>query len=115
MKNDCLFCAIIDGEIPSNKVYEDELCYAFYDIEPQAPTLGLPFTRLAREAVGKSLAASTVALGALAELTGIVRLASLEEAVRMRAPQGTEELNLRALKVGAEAARELAAAHRVSA
>ena len=38
MKNDCLFCAIIDGEIPSNKLYEDELCYAFYDIEPQAPT-----------------------------------------------------------------------------
>ena len=27
MKNDCLFCAIIDGEIPSNKVYEDEQCY----------------------------------------------------------------------------------------
>ena len=38
MKNDCLFCAIIDGEIPSNKVYEDEQCYAFYDIDPQAPT-----------------------------------------------------------------------------
>ena len=38
MRNDCLFCAIIDGEIPSNKLYEDELCYAFYDIEPQAPT-----------------------------------------------------------------------------
>ena len=37
MKNDCLFCAIIDGEIPSKKVYEDEQCYAFYDIEPQAP------------------------------------------------------------------------------
>ena len=26
------------GEIPSNKVYEDDLCYAFYDIAPQAPT-----------------------------------------------------------------------------
>ena len=26
------------GEIPSNKVYEDELVYAFYDIDPQAPT-----------------------------------------------------------------------------
>ena len=38
MKNDCLFCAIAAGEIPSNKVYEDELCYAFYDIDPQAPT-----------------------------------------------------------------------------
>ena len=37
MKNDCLFCAIAGGEIPSNKVYEDELCYAFYDIAPQAP------------------------------------------------------------------------------
>lgn len=38
MKNDCLFCAISAGEVPSNKVYEDELCYAFYDIAPQAPT-----------------------------------------------------------------------------
>ena len=38
MKNDCLFCAIAVGEIPSNKVYEDEQCYAFYDIDPQAPT-----------------------------------------------------------------------------
>ena len=38
MKNDCLFCAITAGEIPSNKVYEDDLCYAFYDIAPQAPT-----------------------------------------------------------------------------
>ena len=36
--SDCLFCKIIAGEIPSSKVYEDELCYAFYDINPQAPT-----------------------------------------------------------------------------
>ena len=35
---DCLFCKIINGEIPSAKVYEDELVYAFRDIEPQAPT-----------------------------------------------------------------------------
>lgn len=34
---DCLFCAIVAGEIPSNKVYEDEELYAFYDIAPQAP------------------------------------------------------------------------------
>lgn len=33
----CLFCAIINGDIPSNKVYEDEKCYAFLDIAPQAP------------------------------------------------------------------------------
>ncbi len=33
---DCLFCKIIKGEIPSTKVYEDEYCYAFRDIAPQA-------------------------------------------------------------------------------
>lgn len=33
----CLFCKIAGGEIPSRKVYEDELVYAFYDIDPQAP------------------------------------------------------------------------------
>lgn len=34
---DCLFCKIISGEIPSKKVYEDELVYAFSDINPAAP------------------------------------------------------------------------------
>ena len=34
---DCLFCKIIKGEIPSSKVYEDDSCYAFLDINPQAP------------------------------------------------------------------------------
>lgn len=35
--SDCLFCKIVAGEISSNKIYEDEACYAFYDIDPQAP------------------------------------------------------------------------------
>ena len=34
---DCLFCKIINGDIPSTKIYEDECVYAFNDIEPQAP------------------------------------------------------------------------------
>ena len=34
---DCLFCKIMKGEIPSEKVYEDEYVYAFNDIAPQAP------------------------------------------------------------------------------
>ena len=33
----CIFCKIIAGEIPSSKVYEDEYCYAFRDINPQTP------------------------------------------------------------------------------
>lgn len=36
--SDCLFCKIVKGDIPSNKAYEDEVCLAFYDIDPQAPT-----------------------------------------------------------------------------
>ncbi|NCC79641.1 MAG: histidine triad nucleotide-binding protein [Clostridia bacterium] len=35
---DCLFCRIIAGEIPSDKVYEDEDLFAFRDIDPKAPT-----------------------------------------------------------------------------
>ena len=38
---DCLFCKIIEGAIPSKKVYEDEKCFAFYDINPQAPVHAL--------------------------------------------------------------------------
>ena len=34
---DCIFCKIVAGEIPSNKVYEDDEVLAFYDISPQAP------------------------------------------------------------------------------
>ena len=34
---DCLFCKIIKGEIPCNKVYEDEEILAFHDIDPAAP------------------------------------------------------------------------------
>ena len=34
---DCLFCSIIKGELPSTKIYEDDLVYVFADIAPQAP------------------------------------------------------------------------------
>ncbi len=34
---DCIFCKIVDGSIPSKKVYEDDQILAFYDLEPQAP------------------------------------------------------------------------------
>ena len=36
--DDCLFCKIAAGQIPSNKLYEDDQLLAFYDIDPQAPT-----------------------------------------------------------------------------
>lgn len=37
MSNDCLFCKIAQGDIPSRKVYEDEEFLAFHDINPAAP------------------------------------------------------------------------------
>ena len=36
--SECLFCSIAAGEILSSKVYEDDVCFAFNDIAPQAPT-----------------------------------------------------------------------------
>lgn len=35
--NDCVFCKIAAGEIPSNRLYEDDTVLAFYDIQPKAP------------------------------------------------------------------------------
>ena len=37
-QEDCLFCKIASGEISSEFVYEDDVCVAFNDISPQAPT-----------------------------------------------------------------------------
>lgn len=46
--NDCFFCKIIDGKIPSQKVYEDDHVFAFEDIHPKAPIhiLVVPKTHL---------------------------------------------------------------------
>ncbi|MEG0238207.1 MAG: histidine triad nucleotide-binding protein [Clostridium sp.] len=35
--SDCIFCKIISGEIPSKKIYEDDMVYAFHDINKEAP------------------------------------------------------------------------------
>jgi 2-oxoglutarate ferredoxin oxidoreductase subunit gamma len=74
---------------------------------PASRVLALPFTRIARE-LGRAMVANIVALGALAQLTGAVSLASLEAAVLARVPKGTEDLNRRALAAGVNAAQESA-------
>jgi len=42
---DCLFCKIVAGEIPSKKLYEDDVVFAFQDINPQAPLHALVVPR----------------------------------------------------------------------
>ena len=71
---------------------------------PVHGVLALPFTRIARD-LGRAMAANIVALGALAQLTGAVSLDSLTAAVLARVPQGTEDLNRRALAAGVAAAQ----------
>ena len=61
--SDCLFCRIIAGEIPSDKVYEDPDVYAFRDINPQAPVHVLVVPKTHIDSVN-SLNASNIALAA---------------------------------------------------
>ncbi len=48
MEKGCIFCKIAAGELPSNKIYEDEQTLAFYDVSPQAPVhfLVIPKTHI---------------------------------------------------------------------
>ena len=50
---DCLFCKIVKGEIPSTKVYEDEFVYAFKDIHPEAPVHILVIPKKHIESINK--------------------------------------------------------------
>lgn len=76
---DCLFCKIILGDIPSAKVYEDDLVYAFKDINPQAPVhvLILPKKHIASLAETQLLTDEELAacLRAAAKIAGQLGLA----------------------------------------
>ncbi len=63
-------------------------------------------TRIAKEKVGRALFANVVALGALVGLTELVSRDSLEKALTMHIPAGTEELNKKALYEGYKAAEK---------
>ena len=73
--NDCLFCKIIAGEIPGNKVYENDKVFAFRDINPQAPThvLIVPKKHMANilECDAETAAALTEAIGVIARQEGV--------------------------------------------
>jgi len=64
----CLFCKIIKGEIPSNKVYEDNFCYAFYDIDPQAPTHFLVVPKAHIRSCGEINAGNSALVGHMFEV-----------------------------------------------
>ncbi|MFH2035850.1 MAG: 2-oxoacid:acceptor oxidoreductase family protein [Candidatus Zixiibacteriota bacterium] len=75
----------------------------------QLPTksyFGFPFVQLAREKIGNVIMANVIALGAIAEMTGIVSKDSIRDAVLARAPKGTEEKNKAALDLGITIAKK---------
>ena len=62
---DCIFCKIADGRIASTLVHEDDLCVAFNDISPQAPTHILVIPREHIDSLDKTDAGHSNALGHL--------------------------------------------------
>ncbi len=60
---DCLFCKIIEGKIPSKKVYEDDRVFAFEDINPGAPTHVLIVPKQHLEGLNKATAEDEATLG----------------------------------------------------
>jgi 2-oxoglutarate ferredoxin oxidoreductase subunit gamma len=73
---------------------------------PNRRVYGFPFTQVARDELGTPMVANIIALGAIAALTKIVSKQGLLEAVKKRAPKGTEERNLKAVEIGFELARK---------
>jgi len=65
----CLFCKIIDGSIPSTRIYEDESCLAFADIHPQAPVHLLIVPRKHIASLAEATSEDTPLLGHLLAAT----------------------------------------------
>jgi 2-oxoglutarate ferredoxin oxidoreductase subunit gamma len=74
---------------------------------PTSRIIAIPFTRIAKEEIGRELTANMVALGAVGLLSGQVDLALLEKALLARVPEGTEEINRSALQRGIEEAKKI--------
>lgn len=74
---------------------------------PRLQAIRAPITRLALESTGREVTANVVALGVLAGLTEVVSREGLEAAVRVRAPRGTTEINLKALNAGFQEAERI--------
>ena len=63
--DDCIFCKIAAGEIPSTRVFEDDVCVAFNDLSPQAPTHILIIPRDHIDSLDTAVSANKESLGHL--------------------------------------------------
>lgn len=67
--DECLFCKIVSGEIPSRKVYEDDALLAFHDIKPARPTHLLIIPKKHITSLATVSAADTPVLGRMLAIT----------------------------------------------
>ena len=88
---DCLFCSIVNGDIPSTKVYEDDICYAFRDINPQAPTHILVVPKKHLQSVDEINASNSSIVSAIFEkIPQIAKEAGLTNGYRVITNCGTD-------------------------
>ena len=102
------FDAYAAQTVPGGLVVYDERLVQAVEL-PGRRVVGLPFTHIAEQELGRAIAANIVMLGALQELSGLVSAEQLADAVRRRLPAKIVELNLRALMLGRERAAAAAA------
>lgn len=79
-------------------------------IVKQIPTdrvAAIPIAKIARETTGKTLTSNMVALGAVAQLTGVISLKKLEATLKARSPKEFQEVNLKALRAGVRVAKKI--------
>ena len=88
--NDCIFCKIVAGVIPSTKVYEDETVLAFRDIAPMAPTHSLVIPKEHITDAGSVTAENSVVVAHIFEVIGkIAKEEGLTEGFRVVSNCGT--------------------------
>jgi len=84
MSADCLFCKIVAGTIPANRVYEDECSIVFPDINPQAPTHLLIIPKQHIGSLAKCVAEDTSLLGHLMSTAAdVARTLNLDRGYRI--------------------------------
>ena len=122
---------ISDQEIDYPKVIQLDLLLAmnqeacdayFFDFKPNAllladstfveqlPTsraISIPFTRIARDDIGKEMTANMVALGAIAAVCPLIKEKNMEKAIVARSPRGTVDINRKAFKAGVKALKKV--------
>ena len=82
--NDCIFCKIVAGVIPSSKVYEDDTMLAFRDINPQAPVHVLVIPKLHIASLDDVTAENSEVVKCIFEkISHIASLAGVENGYRL--------------------------------